>query len=171
MSDSKLIEFEGHRPNLGEGVFVAPSAAVIGRVEIGADSSIWYNTVVRGDVEPIEIGARTNIQDGSIIHVTGGEHDTVVGDEVTVGHGATIHGCDIEDRCLIGMGATILDGAVVESESLVAADALVTPGTRIPSGSLVMGSPAEVARELTDQERESIRRSADKYVRLADRHR
>lgn len=170
MSTPELIDFEGEFPRLGDEVFVAGGAAVIGDVEIGDQSSIWYNTVVRGDVYPIRIGARTNVQDGSIVHVTSGEHATNIGDEVTIGHGAIIHGCDIADRCLIGMGSTILDGAVVESHSLVAAGALVPPGMTVPSGTLVMGSPASVARELTDQERASIEKSAAKYVQLARRH-
>ena len=165
-----ILEFEGTSPTMGDGVFVASGARVIGDVEIGDDSSIWYGTVVRGDVFPITIGARTNIQDGSVIHVTGGEHATVVGDEVTVGHGATIHGCEIEDRCLVGMGATVLDGAVLEAECFVAAGALIPPGMRVPSGTMVMGSPAEVRRELTDEERASLQTSAAHYVELARRH-
>lgn len=170
MTTPELIDFEGKFPTVADGVFVAPGASVIGEVELGIDSSVWYNAVIRGDVCPISIGARTNIQDLSVIHVTSGTHPTTIGDDVTVGHGATIHGCEIEDRCLIGMGAIILDGAVVESESLVAAGSLIPPGMRIPSGSLVMGSPAKIKRELTDEERASIEASAYHYVELAGRH-
>ena len=170
MPELELIDFEGTFPSIGDGVFVARGAAVIGEVDLGAHSSVWYNAVIRGDVCPITIGARTNIQDGSIIHVTSGSHGTTIGDEVTVGHGAIIHGCEIDDRCLIGMGSTILDGAHIESECLVAAGALVPPGMRVPAGSLVMGSPAKVKRQLSDQERASIEISALHYVELARRH-
>lgn len=170
MSTPELIDFEGQFPALKGDVFIASGATVIGDVEIGDQASIWYNTVVRGDVYPIRIGARTNIQDGSVVHVTGDEHATTIGEEVTIGHGAIIHGCDIADRCLVGMGATVLDGAVLEGECMVAAGSLVPPGMTVPSGMLVMGSPASVHRELTDHERESLRKSADKYVSLAQRH-
>ena len=171
MSRPELIEFEGQMPSLGDDVFVAAGANVIGGVEIGAYSSIWFNTVVRGDVYPITIGERTNLQDSSVVHVTGGEHETVIGDEVTIGHSATIHGCQIGDRCLVGMGATVLDGAEIGEESLIAAGALIPPGMRVPSGSLVMGSPGVVKRELNVEERVSIKKSADHYVELAARHR
>lgn len=170
MSNPELIDFEGKFPSLSDGAFVASGAAVIGEVELGSDSSVWYNAVIRGDVCPITIGERTNIQDTSVIHVTSGTHPTVIGDEVTVGHGATIHGCEIEDRCLVGMDTTVLDGAVVESYSLIAAGSLVPPGMTVPSGTLVMGSPAKVKRELTDEERASIETSAHHYVKLAHRH-
>ena len=170
MSRPELIDFQGEFPRLEDAVFVASGAAVIGEVHIGAESSIWYNTVVRGDVYPVRIGRRTNVQDGCVVHVTGGEHDTTIGDEVTIGHNAVIHGCDIADRCLVGMGSTILDGAVLEEESMVAAGALVPPGMQVPSGTLVMGTPASVARELTDQERAFMRLSAAKYVELAGQH-
>lgn len=170
MSVPELIDFEGHFPSLGDDVFVASGAAVIGRVTLGAGSSVWYNTVIRGDVCPITIGERTNIQDLSIIHVTSGAHPTVIGDDVTIGHGATIHGCEIEDRCLIGMGSIILDGAVIGAQSLIAAGALIPPGMNVPSGSLVMGSPGKIKRELSTQERQSIEASAHHYVELAQRH-
>ena len=170
MSVPELMDFEGHFPSLGDDVFVASGAAIIGRVDIGAQSSVWYNSVIRGDVCSITIGERTNIQDQSVIHVTSGTHATVIGDEVTVGHNATIHGCELKDRCLIGMGAVVLDGAVIESESLVAAGTLVPPGMRVPSGSMVMGSPGKITRQLSDAERKSIEASALHYVALARRH-
>src|SRR5215510_9004413 len=124
--------FEGARPQLGRGVFLAETCAVIGDVVIGDESSIWYGTVLRGDGYPIRIGARTNLQDGTIVHVTTGQFATVIGDDCTIGHAAIVHACTIEDRCLIGMGATILDGARVGRGSLVGAGALITPGTDIP---------------------------------------
>ncbi len=170
MTLPRLVDFEGAFPSTGQGVFVAGGARVIGDVRIGAESSVWYNSVLRGDVCPITIGERTNIQDLCVIHVTSGMHDTLVGDEVTVGHRAILHGCEIGDRCLIGMGAVILDGAVIEPECLIAAGTLIPPGMRVPSGSLVMGSPGKVKRELTDHERQSIVVSAHHYVELAKRH-
>lgn len=170
MALPELVDFEGTFPTTGEAVFIAPGATVIGGVELGDHSSVWYNSVLRGDVCPITVGARTNIQDLSVIHVTSGRHPTVIGDEVTVGHRAIIHGCQIEDRCLIGMGAIVLDGAVIEEGSLIAAGALIPPGMRVPSGSLVMGSPGRVKRELSDGERDEIVASAHHYVELARRH-
>lgn len=171
MSIPGLIDFEGEFPSVEEGTFVGAGARVIGRVEIGAHSSVWYNSVVRGDVCPITIGERTNIQDLSMVHVTTDTHPTHIGDEVTIGHKATIHGCRIGDRCLIGMGAIVLDGAVIEQECLIAAGTLIPPGMRVPKGSLVMGSPGVVKRELNDEERQSIYASAEHYVELAERHR
>ncbi len=165
-----LIDFEGEFPTVEKGVYVAPGARVIGHVEIGAHSSVWYNGVVRGDVCPITIGDRTNIQDLSVVHVTSGAHATHIGDEVTVGHKATIHGCRIGDRCLIGIGAIVLDGAVIEEECLIAAGALIPPGMRVPRGSLVMGSPGIVKRELSEEERQSIYASSAHYVEMARRH-
>ena len=162
-----LRTFAGKRPVLGRGVFLAETCAVIGDVEIGDDSSIWYSTVVRGDVMPIRIGARTSIQDGTVIHVTSGRFGTNVGSDCTVGHAAILHACTIEDFCLIGMGSTILDGARIGRGSLVGAGALVTPGTDIPPGSLVLGSPARVKRTVNDREREQIEYGAAHYVELA----
>jgi gamma-carbonic anhydrase len=158
--------FAGKRPVIGAGVFIADTAAVIGEVEIGEESSIWYSTVIRGDVMPIVIGARTSIQDGTIVHVTAGRFGTRIGDDCTVGHGAIIHACVVEDRCLIGMGSILLDGARIGRGSLVGAGALVTPGTDIPPGSLVIGSPAKVKRPVNDKEREQIEYGAAHYVEL-----
>jgi gamma-carbonic anhydrase len=159
--------FDGKRPELGRGVFLAETCAVIGDVVIGDESSIWYSTVVRGDVMPIRIGARTSIQDGTVVHVTSGKFGTQIGNDCTVGHGAIIHACTVEDFCLIGMGATILDGARIGRGSLVGAGALVTPGTDIPPNSLVLGSPARVKREVNAREREQIEYGAVHYVELA----
>ena len=151
-------------PRVAASAFVDESAQVIGDVEIGEDSSVWMNAVLRGDVNWIRVGDRTNIQDGSVLHGLREKHATRLGDEVTVGHGAILHGCEVEDRCLIGMGAIVLNGAVVGSGSIVAAGALVAEGTAIPPGSLVMGSPGRVRRATTGDEAASIRRYADSYV-------
>jgi gamma-carbonic anhydrase len=162
--------FDGARPQLGRGVFLAETCAVIGDVVIGDESSIWYGTVLRGDGYPIRIGARTNLQDGTIVHVTTGQFATVIGDDCTIGHAAIIHACTIEDRCLIGMGATILDGARVGRGSLVGAGALITPGTDIPPDSLVLGAPGKVVRPIKPSEREQIEFGAAHYVELARRY-
>jgi gamma-carbonic anhydrase len=162
--------FAGKRPLLDPSVFVAESAAVIGDVEIGPESSIWYGTVVRGDVMPIRIGARTSIQDNAVIHVTSGRYGTTIGNDCTIGHAAIIHACIVEDDCLIGMGAILLDGARIGRGSLVGAGALVTPGTDIPPGSLVIGSPAKVKRSINAAEREQIAFGAAHYVELTRRY-
>ncbi len=162
--------FESMRPRLRDGAWVAPSADVIGDVEMGEGANVWYGCVLRGDVMPIRIGERTNIQDLTVIHVTSGEHATTVGDDVTVGHRAILHGCTVEDHCLIGMGAILLDGVHVEPYCLIGAGAVVTPGKRIPEGSLVLGSPGRVVRQLTEEERAAIDESALHYVELAARH-
>jgi carbonic anhydrase/acetyltransferase-like protein (isoleucine patch superfamily) len=162
--------YNGKRPELGRGVFLAETCAVIGDVIVGEESSIWYGTVVRGDVMPIRIGARTSIQDNTVIHVTSDFSGTVIGNDCTVGHSAIIHACTVEDFCLIGMGSIILDGAVIGRGSLVGAGALVTPGTHIPPNSLVVGSPAKVKREINAKEREQIAYGAQHYVELARRY-
>lgn len=162
--------FEGVTPTLGDAAWVAPSADVIGDVVLGDEASVWYGAVIRGDVMPIRIGARTNIQDLTVIHVTSGEHATTLGDDVTVGHRAILHGCTVEHHSLIGMGAILLDGAHVEPYCLIGAGALVTPGTRIPEGSLVLGAPARVIRPVTDDDRRAFEASAHHYVELARRH-
>jgi len=159
--------FRGHHPRLADDVLVAELAAVIGDVEIGAGSSIWYGTVVRGDVMPIRIGAAVSIQDNSVVHVTSEVAGTVVGDRVTVGHRVVLHACTIDDDCLIGMGSVILDRAHIGSGSVVGAGAVVTPGTVIPPGSLVVGAPARVKRPVSDGERAWIASSAEHYVALA----
>ena len=157
----------GKRPVVGAGVFLAETCAVIGDVEIGEASSIWYGTVVRGDVMPIRIGARTNLQDNTVIHVTSDRFGTTIGNDCTIGHATIIHACTVEDFCLIGMGATLLDGCVIGRGSFVGAGALVTPGTVIPPGSLVLGAPARIKRPVNDGEREQIEYGAKHYVELA----
>lgn len=166
-----IMKFKHYEPQIAENVFVAPSADVIGRTTIGKDSSIWFGVVVRGDVHRIEIGERTSIQDLSMVHVTHHKREdetdgypTIVGSDVTVGHKVMLHGCTIEDACLIGMSATILDGAVIGKESIVGAGALVTKGKIFPPRSLIMGSPAKFVRELSDEEVAELYASAKRYV-------
>lgn len=154
-------------PKIHETAFIADGAIIIGDVEIGEGSSIWYGSVLRGDVHYIRIGARTNLQDGSIVHVTTNEHPTILENDITVGHRVTLHGCYVESGCLIGIGAILLDGVRIGRNSLVAAGSLLTPGTIVPPGSLVMGSPAKVKRPLTDDEIEGIRKNVASYVKLA----
>lgn len=144
--------------------YVDPSAQVIGDVVVGDESSLWMNVVVRGDVNHVRIGRRTNVQDGTVVHVMRGTHPTLIGDEVTIGHGALVHGCTLGDRVLVGMGAIVLNGAFVGEDSIVAAGTLVPEGMQVPPRSLVMGSPARVRRTLTDDEVASILRYADNYV-------
>ena len=157
--------FRSIHPRIDSSAFVDQSAQVIGDVHVGVESSVWMNVVIRGDVNYIRIGARTNVQDGSVVHVMRNTHPTVIGDEVTIGHGALIHGCTIEDRCLIGMGAILLNGCRIGTGTIVAAGTLVPEGMVVPPGSLVMGAPAKVRRALTADEDASIKRYADNYVR------
>ena len=158
--------FKDAAPVIASSAYVDPSAQVIGDVHVGEESSLWMNAVVRGDVNTIRIGRRTNIQDGTVVHVMRSpSHPTRLGDEVTVGHGAIVHGCAIEDRCLIGMGAILLNGCRIGRESIVAAGTLLPEGTVVPPRSLVMGSPGRVKRALADAEVAFIRESADNYVR------
>jgi carbonic anhydrase/acetyltransferase-like protein (isoleucine patch superfamily) len=166
-----IRDFNNISPKLNERVYVADTALVIGDVEIGEDSSVWFGSVLRGDVNYIRIGARTNIQDMTMVHVSGGTHPTVLEDEITVGHRVTLHGCHVESRCLIGIGAVLLDGVRVGDNSLVAAGSLLTPGTIIPPRSMVMGSPAKVKRELTDDEIAFLDRSWQNYTRLKEQYR
>lgn len=158
--------FNGAEPNIHGTAFIADDAIVIGDVEIGEDASIWFGSVVRGDVNFIRIGARTNIQDATVIHVSSETHSTILEHEVTVGHRVTLHGCYVETGCLIGIGAILLDGVRVGANSLVAAGSLLTPGTEIPPGSLVMGSPAKVKRPLTAAELADLPRFWKNYVEL-----
>lgn len=160
-----LRSFKSIHPTVDSSAFVDESAQVIGDVHLGAESSIWMNVVVRGDVNRIRIGARSNVQDLTMVHVMRDTHPTIIGDHVTVGHSAVVHGCTIEDRCLIGMGAILLNGAHVGTGSIVAAGALVPEGMVIPPGSMVMGMPARVRRALTPDEDASIVWYADNYVR------
>ncbi len=166
-----IAPFGDRRPVIDPSAYVPDAAVVIGDVVIGPESSLWFHTVVRGDIEPIRIGARSNVQDNATIHVVGGRFATIVGDGVTVGHNAVLHGCTVEDGALVGMGAVVLDGAVVGTETLVGACALVTPDTVIPPRSLVLGSPARRVREINGAELERLRTSAANYVDLTRRYR
>ena len=159
-----IRSYKGTTPTVDATAFVDASAQVIGDVHIGAESSVWMNVVIRGDVNHIRIGKRTNIQDLTMIHVMRETHPTIIGDEVTVGHSAVVHGTTIEDRVLIGMGAVLLNGVHIESDCVIAAGTLLTEGTRIPARSLVMGRPGKVKRQLTDEEIAEIRWYSDNYV-------
>jgi carbonic anhydrase/acetyltransferase-like protein (isoleucine patch superfamily) len=160
----------GKHPRIGAGVFLAETCAVIGDVVIGDQSSIWYSAVLRGDTMTIRIGARTSVQDGTVVHVTSEQFGTTVGDDCTIGHSVILHGCTVEDCCLIGMGSTILDGARIGRGSLVGAGALVTPGTDIPPGSLVLGMPARVVRPVNQKDQAEIEYGAAHYVEQARRY-
>ena len=157
--------YKGIRPRVARDVYVDASAQVIGDVEIGGESSVWMNVVIRGDVNRIRIGCRSNVQDGTIVHVMRDTHPTTIGSEVTIGHAAIIHGCTIADRVLVGMGAILLNGVDIASDCIIAAGALLPEGMRVPARSLVMGSPGKVRRQLTDEEVASIRWYAENYVR------
>lgn len=163
--------FGARQPQVHADAFVVDSAVVLGDVVLGARASVWFNAVVRGDMEPIRIGAESNVQDNATLHVVGGKYGTYVGERVTIGHGAIVHGCTVGDDCLIGMGAIVLDGAEIGAETLVGAGALVTPGSKIPPRSLVLGSPAKRVRALTDEELERIRRSGRNYLDLVAEYR
>jgi gamma-carbonic anhydrase len=167
----QVLDFEGKSPRLDADVAVMHGAVIIGDVEIGAESSIWFNAVIRGDVNFIRIGRRTNVQDGAVLHVT---HDTGplrIGNGVTIGHMVMLHGCTIEDDCLIGMQATLLDGVIVGTGSLVAAGSTVLEGTIIPPHSLVAGSPAKIKRTLSPEDVDSLRQSANNYKAYVERFR
>jgi carbonic anhydrase/acetyltransferase-like protein (isoleucine patch superfamily) len=162
-----ILPYKGTLPTIAGDCFIAPNATVIGDVVIGQGTNVWFNVVIRGDVHEIRIGERTNIQDGTIVHVTAGKFGTYIGNDITIGHGATLHACTLEDGCFVGMGATVLDGAVVESGAMVAAGAVVTPGKRVKAGELWAGNPAKMMRELKPEEIAAFPRSAEKYVELA----
>ncbi|MFO1462450.1 MAG: gamma carbonic anhydrase family protein [bacterium] len=162
--------FQDKWPVVGPQVFLAEGSHVIGDVVLGEGSSIWFNTVVRGDVFPIRIGKKTNIQDNCTLHVTGGTHATVIEDEVTVGHRVILHGCWVKKLALIGMGSVILDGAEIGEESMIGAGALVTPGTVIPPRVLALGAPCKVVRPLSEDELTRLRLSAEHYFDLAQQY-
>jgi carbonic anhydrase/acetyltransferase-like protein (isoleucine patch superfamily) len=172
----KIRPFQGHTPQLGERVFVDPSAVVIGDVEIGDDSSVWPLVVIRGDMHRIRIGQNTSIQDGSVLHITHAGpfnpdgYPLTIGDYVTVGHQATLHGCTIGDRALVGMGSMVMDGAVVESDVVIGGGSLVPPGKRLESGYLYVGRPAKQVRPLTEKEMSFFTYTANNYVKLKDQH-
>lgn len=170
-----ILPYKEFEPKTGKGAWVAPNATFIGDVELGEDASLWFNTIARGDVHSIKIGARTNIQDNCMIHTTGAEsgehalaegHPAIIGSEVTVGHHVILHGCTVEDLCLIGMGAILLDGAVIGRESIVGAGAVVTGGKVFPPRSLILGSPAKAVREITDAQVQEFHASWKRYVDL-----
>ncbi len=169
-----IIKYKDTTPTIADDAWIAPGATVIGDTVIGSDCSIWFGAVIRGDVHHIRIGARTSVQDLSMLHVThykkpdkSDGNPLIIGDDVTIGHRVMLHGCTIEDACLIGMSATILDGAVIGKESIVGAGSLVTKNKTFPPRSLIMGSPAKVVRDLTDEEVEELYASAKRYVEFA----
>ena len=166
----RLEKYLGEEPMYGPDVFVAPTAVVVGDVQLDEGASLWYGGVLRGDINSIKIGKFSNLQDGVIGHLAD-DHPLVVGQYVTVGHGAVIHACEVEDECLIGMNSTILDGAKIGRQSIVAANSLVPAGMQVPEGSLVAGVPAKVKRELTQEEREKLKCWAEKYLLVAKAHR
>jgi gamma-carbonic anhydrase len=164
---SGLIPYRNQLPRLHPSVFVAEGARIIGDVEIKEKSSVWFNTIVRGDVNYIRIGARTNIQDNSVLHVTAKTAPLNIGSEVTIGHGAVLHGCTVDDCCLIGMGAVVLDGAHVHKYSIIAAGAMVLEGFDVPEGMLAAGVPAKIKRSLTEEEKQFLHKSADNYIQYS----
>jgi len=166
-----IVPYLDKVPKLGARVFLAPGAWVTGDVELGDDVSFWFHTVARGDVNFIRVGARTNIQDGAVLHVNHGTHPLVIGAGVVVGHQAVLHGCTIEDGALIGIGARVLDGAVVEAGAQIGAGAVVAPGHRIPAGHLALGLPARPVRPLTDAERRRIVDGCERYMELKEHYR
>lgn len=172
-----LLRFGGFVPRVHPTAFVAPGARLIGNVEIGAEASIWYNCVLRGDVNHIRIGARTNIQDGSVIHVDsprpggGGGHPTIIGEDVLIGHLAMIHGCILHDGAFVGLGAIVMDGCEIEGNGMLAAGAMLTPGRHIPSRQLWAGRPAKYVRDLSEEELAGQRRGIEHYIALAKAHR
>ena len=163
--------YRGVMPKVHVSAWIADSADVIGDVELGEESSVWFSTVIRGDVHFIRVGRGTNLQDGTVVHVDRNGTPTILGDYVTVGHAARLHGCHIKSNCLIGIGAVVLDGALLEEECVVAAGAVVSPGTLVPRGSLLMGAPARVKRSVTEKDLELIYRSAKSYIGLAAEYR
>ena len=165
-----LHAYRGVSPRVHPTAFVEASAHVIGDVEIAEDASVWFGAVIRGDVNSVRIGRGTNVQDLSVIHVNREGSPTILGDYVTVGHGARLHGCRVASHCLIGIGATVLDGAVIEEECLVAAGAVVLPGTKVPARSVLMGTPARIKRSLTDADLQLIHMRTQSYLTLKDEY-
>lgn len=164
-----LLPYKNNLPQINASNFIAETASVIGRVTLGDDASIWFGAVVRGDVEPIDIGARTNVQDNAVIHVANG-FATKIGNDVTIGHNAIVHACTIGDKVLVGMGAIVLDGAIIGEETIIGAGALIPPGKIIPPRSMVMGSPGKVVRTLSDSEIAGLKASAKHYVSYAQEY-
>lgn len=169
-SEARLLSYGGRTPRIHPDAWLAPDAVVIGDVEIGAGSSLWFGTVVRGDVHAIRIGARTNLQDHCVVHVTAGRFATAIGDEITVGHRAVVHGCTVRDGAMIGIGAIVLDGAEIGEEAWVAAGAVVAPGTKVPARALLRGVPARIVRTLSADEVDRQRERTLEYVATARRY-
>lgn len=167
---SNIRPYKGKIPIIKDGAFVAPSADIIGDVEIGTQSGIWFGCVLRGDVAHIRVGERTNIQDGTVIHVTRNGHPTIIGSGVTIGHQALLHACKLEDSCFVGMGAIIMDDAIVESGAMVAAGALITPNKIVKKGQIWAGNPAKYFRDLTEKEAAFIKISEDNYVKHVEEY-
>ena len=166
-----IIPFQNHHPLAAESIFIAPDAWVIGKVIIGENVSLFFCTVVRGDIQQIKIGAGTNIQEHSLLHSSTGLTDCIVGENVTVGHRAILHGCTVKDNCIIGMGSTILDGAIIGENCIIGANSLVTMGVEIPAGHLALGSPAKAVRKLSSKEIKEISESAKHYQELGREYR
>lgn len=167
MSQNQVLPYLATKPTIGKNVYIAPGAYIIGDCVLENDVSVWFNAVIRADVNEIRIGKKTNIQDGSVIHVTTNGLGTYIGEGVTIGHRVVLHACKIDNFSLIGMGSVILDGAHIGSECMVAANSLITPNQKFPSGSMIMGSPAKVKRSLTKEEIEFLHYSAHHYVEVA----
>jgi carbonic anhydrase/acetyltransferase-like protein (isoleucine patch superfamily) len=165
--EEKLFPYLDYYPKLGQNIFLASGVKIVGNVEIGDNSSVWYNSVIRGDVHYIKIGSHTNIQDCSMLHVTNGKYPLNIGSKVTIGHCVKLHGCTLEDLCFIGIGAIVLDGAIVQKNSMVAAGAVVKQNFIVPSGKLAAGVPAKIIRDLTDEEIADFEKSAERYMNYA----
>jgi carbonic anhydrase/acetyltransferase-like protein (isoleucine patch superfamily) len=165
-----ILPYKGIMPKIAPDAFIAPGAVVIGDVVIGSKTNVWFGCVIRGDVNIIRIGERTNIQDGTVIHITRKTGPTMIGSGITIGHSVLLHACTLEDDCFIGMHATVMDGAVVEKGGMVAAGALITPNKRVPAGQIWGGNPAKFLRDMKQEEKDYIAKSADNYVRLADEY-
>ncbi len=160
-----IIPVNGFHPKIHEKSWIAPNATIIGDVEIGEKTSIWFGTVVRGDVFPIKIGRESNIQDNCVVHCTYKKHGVVIGDRVSIGHGVLIHGCEVKDNCLIGMGSILMDDVIIPKNCIVGAGSLVTEGARFEEGMLIVGSPARAKRKLTEDELAFLQKSADNYIK------
>ncbi|RWX62367.1 gamma carbonic anhydrase family protein [Mesorhizobium sp. M2A.F.Ca.ET.039.01.1.1] len=170
-SHQSVYNLGASKPEIALSAWIAPSATIVGAVTIGHQSSIWFNCVLRGDDNTIKIGARSNIQDGSVVHIDPGEFDVVIGDDVTIGHSCLIHGCQLEDCAFVGMASTVMNGCIIEPDGVLGARSLLTSGKRVKSGELWMGSPAKLVRMLSEEEIRSFRKTAQSYVRKGERFR
>ena len=174
MNAPLILPFGGKTPKIHDSAFIAPGCVIIGDVEIGPQASIWYNCVLRADMHAIRVGARSNVQDGSTIHVESdygdGGHPTIIGDDVLIGHMALVHGCTLHDRAFVGMGAIVMDGCVIEGDAMLAAGAMLTPGKHMPSGQLWSGRPAKYMRDLGERDIAGMQRGVAVYVHEAEQH-